>query len=93
MEETLIHSDWSKLSNLDLSYISDLSSYFLNLLKESTQILSSSTKCQLSLLLLYLFTITKIPSKLPVLNGSVLLNRYSKLLKLLSLSKDECKQL
>lgn len=33
LEETLIYSDWSELSALDLSYLSDLTGYFLSALK------------------------------------------------------------
>lgn len=89
LEETLIQSDWSQLSELELSYLGDITGYFLSALKEETQLLSSKTKVQLSLVLLYLVTIRPISTKLAVLNESILLNRYSKVLKLLSLSQDE----
>lgn len=87
MEETIIFSQLEGISSLDLTYIQDLVSIFMNLLKEENLVLGSTVKGQISLVLLYLVTLQSIPDKLGLLNSAILLNRYSKLQKLLSLAK------
>jgi hypothetical protein len=90
MEETLIYSDWGQLSPIEVSNFQDLTGILMELLTdEEKQRTSSEAKNCTCILLLYLTTIKTLSGKLSVLNGCILLNRYSKLLKLLSLAADE----
>ncbi len=70
-----------------------LKGILLNMIKESSQTLGSNLKCQICIVLLYFSAIVVIPDKLVLLNGAILLNRYSKLLKLLSMVFDEFSRL
>lgn len=86
MEETLIRIDLSQISKLDLRYISMISTILLKLLNEWKDKIGISIRCKLNLVLLYLVSFNYFSRHFSNFNTGILLNRYSKLMKILSFS-------
>jgi hypothetical protein len=92
MEETMIRADLMQISKLDLRYIKMITSILLKLF-ENKDAFSALTFSKISIVLLYLVSISYFSNQLGSLNIGILLNRYSKLMKLLSLGFDAIKSL
>lgn len=84
MEETLIWVEVGQVSKLDLRFIASISSLLMKLL-ENKGALTARTLGRTAVVLLYLVSISNFSSQLSAINSGILLNRYSKLMKLLSL--------
>ena len=85
MEEALIWTDLGQLGKLDLRYISMTISQFMKLLENNGN-LSTGTLNRISVVLLYLVSASQFSTQLSAINNGILLNRYSKLMKILSIA-------
>lgn len=83
MEETLIRAELGKISRLELKYIGMATAHLLKLVEEDS--LGAATRGRVGVLLLYLVSISNFSTQLATINSGILLNRYSKLMKLLSI--------
>lgn len=88
MEETIVADEWGGLTKGDVDNLEHLVAMLMPVLTEEKENLNSEVRVQLCLVLLYLTNMTAVHSKLDSLSSAVLLNRYSKLIKLLSLAQE-----
>jgi hypothetical protein len=84
MEETLIWVDLGQVNKLDIRYITSISPLLMKAL-ESKDALTVRTLGRTAVVLLYLVSISNFSSQISSISNGILLNRYSKLMKLLSL--------
>lgn len=92
MEETFIWTDLGQISKLDLKYISMTISQLMKLLENNGN-LSTGTLNRISVVLLYLVSASHFSTQLSAINTGILLNRYSKLMKILSIGVDALRTL
>lgn len=93
MEETLIRMDLSQITKLDLRYISAIVNIFMKFLDSNKEKQNTNILCKVNAVLLYLVSINSFSSQISSLNTGILLNRYSKLVKILSFSFESLKNL
>lgn len=93
MEETLIRMELSQITKLDLRYISAIVNIFMKFLDSNKEKQNTNILCKVNAVLLYLVSINSFSSQISSLNTGILLNRYSKLVKILSFSFESLKNL
>lgn len=93
MEETLIRMELSQITKLDLRYISSIVNIFIKFLDNNKEKQNTNVLCKINAVLLYLVSISSFSSQIGTLNTGILLNRYSKLIKILSFSFESLKNL
>lgn len=93
MEEALIRMELSQISKLDLRYISAIVNIFMKFLDSNKEKQNTNILCKVNAVLLYLVSINSFSSQISSLNTVILLNRYSKLVKILSFSFESLKNL
>ena len=93
MEETLIRMELSQITKLDHRYISAIINIFMKFLDSSKEKQNTTVLCKVNAVLLYLVSINSFSTHIGTLNTGILLNRYSKLMKILSFSFESLKNL
>lgn len=93
MEETLIRMELSQITKLDLRYISAIINIFMKFLDSNKDKQNTNVLCKVNAVLLYLVSINSFSPQINSLNTGILLNRYSKLIKILSFSFESLKNL
>jgi hypothetical protein len=92
MEETFIWTDLGQISKLDLKYISMTISQLMKLLENNGNLLTGTLN-RISVVLLYLVSASHFSTQISAINTGILLNRYSKLMKILSIGVDALRTL
>ena len=90
MEQTLICTQWQSINMVEMDSIGTITSILLNYINNDEKYsFNCNLKLQLSLVVLYLSNLSISFGRLSEIHGAVLFNRYSKLVKLLSLAQEK----
>lgn len=88
LEETLIGSDLGSLNRLDLKYLADMEKMMMDELAGGRNG-QADLNVKMGIVLLYMGCIRGFQRKMGSLNMGILLNRYSKILKMMSFALEE----